>query len=162
MRTPNCSLATFDAALRDAENDYGDNRNGNGRNGNKRGKGGKGKCYQDNFLEVCNAIAIKSRTSAEEKAVADSSKLEKNEDTSADKLQTDTYLWGYCRRGLDVVDTTGLCCKRGLDSIEACCNGWTLKHDYDDDELQINGWGNNDRCKRTLSGAGNCCTKRHY
>ncbi|KAH9209456.1 hypothetical protein DL95DRAFT_413913 [Leptodontidium sp. 2 PMI_412] len=131
-RDEEVSLSSLDATLHEAGNDYGKIGDGNGRNRNQGGKGnrgnigkrGKGKCYGDAFPEVYNDIAIKSRASVDEKADVETMKREESEDTSPDKLQIDTPLWGYCRRGLDVVDTTGLCCKRGLDSIGACCHGW--------------------------------------
>ncbi|PVH81528.1 hypothetical protein DL98DRAFT_514664 [Cadophora sp. DSE1049] len=163
--------ASLDSNLQEAggrgKGGYGGGRdgggNGNGRNGKcyrdalvNNGKGGKGKCYRDAFPEVYNDHAIQTRAPAEETAT-EVLKRGDDEDISDDKLQTDTLGWGRCRRGLDVVDTTGLCCKRGLNG--ACCNGWILKRDDDDDDdkLQADGWGNNGRCRRTLGGAGRCC-----
>ncbi|KAG4422414.1 hypothetical protein IFR04_004438 [Cadophora malorum] len=165
---------SFDSHLQEAggrgKGGFGGGRNGGG-NGNGRkgkcyrdalasnGKGGKGKCYRDAFPEVYNDIAIQNRAPAAAGAGA-AEVLERGDDDdeiSSDKLQTDTLGWGRCRRGLDLVDTTGLCCKRGLDG--ACCNGWILKRDDDDanDKLQVDGWGNSGRCRRTLSGIGRCC-----
>ena len=162
--------ASFDSHLQEAggrgKGGYGGGRNGggngNGRNGNcyrdalaSNDKGGKGKCYRDAFPEVYNDNAIRNR--ATDAAAEVLERDDDDDEINTDKLQTDTLGWGRCRRGLDLVDTTGLCCKRGLDG--ACCNGWILKRDDDDadDKLEVDGWGNNGRCRRTLSGVGRCC-----